>query len=130
MYISYYNIYKNYFVESLYVHGFGGIMSGRENSFDSCILGDQDRFTLNSGIENRSFSRMRLEEIVGIPQSWWEGALHPTGVVITTTFHNPCKYMASKNVKGIDLHVSLLTCFMGSVTPCFLCMRNEEKGQT
>jgi hypothetical protein len=70
MYISYYNIYKNYFIESLYVHGFGGIMSGREHSFESWILWDQDRFTLNSGIENRSCSKVRLQEIVGILESW------------------------------------------------------------
>jgi hypothetical protein len=89
MNISYYNIYENYFVESFYVHGCGGIMSGREHSFDSWILGAQDRFTLNSGIENRSFSKVRFPEIVGILESWWAEALHPTGIIITTTFHHP-----------------------------------------
>jgi hypothetical protein len=66
MNISYYNINKNYFVESLYVHGFRGIMRGKEHSFDSWILGAEDRFTLNSGIEKRSCSKVKLADIVGI----------------------------------------------------------------
>jgi hypothetical protein len=44
-------------------------MSGREHSFDLRILGAQERFTLNLGRENRSFSKVRLPEIVGILES-------------------------------------------------------------
>jgi hypothetical protein len=76
-------------VKSIYVLGFGGIMSGREHSFDSWTLGAQDRFILNSGIENRNCSKVRLPEIVGILESWWEEVLHPAGIIITTNFHNP-----------------------------------------
>jgi hypothetical protein len=64
-------------------------MSGMEHSFDSLILAAPDRFTPNSGIENRSCSKLKLPEMVGILESWWEDALHPTGIIITTTFHNP-----------------------------------------
>jgi hypothetical protein len=64
-------------------------MNGKEHSFDSWNLGAQDRFTLNSGIENRSSSKVRLPEIVGILESLWDEAFHASGIIITTNFHNP-----------------------------------------